>query len=83
MPAHNQAATNGRRGVLGSKDGGGGSFGTHTETEKESADEELVPVLREGRSNHGERAKDTAKEQDTATTPQVVEWVSQPASYEP
>lgn len=72
LPTHDQTTTNGCRGVLGSVWGDSSSLGTHTDTEEETADEELLPVLREGGTDDGDKTEDGGEEDTTTTAEPVV-----------
>jgi hypothetical protein len=82
LPGHDQSTTDGGRRVLCRKNRDCRTLCTHSESEQETADEELPPCLGESRANDGEEAEDGGNE-DCATTAQIeVQGVGQPAANE-
>jgi len=47
LPCHDKSSTNGSRGVLSRKDRYCGALASHTDTKKETSNEELLPCLRD------------------------------------
>lgn len=82
LPCHDKTSTNRGRYVFGGVNWYGRSLGAHTNTEEETTDEQLVPVLRESRANDREQTENSREEDGPTSTKVVVQGVRQPAPEE-
>ena len=82
LPTHDERTTNGRGRVLSSKDGDGGALSSHADTENQTDNEELLPVVRETRGDGCDDEDDGGDENCSAATKVVVQRVTEPASAE-
>lgn len=82
-PGHDESTSDGRRGVLSSKDGHTARLGTHANTHEQTADQELRPRLGTGRSNDRPQAEVGSEKDDTSSSEIKVEGIRQPTADEP
>ena len=80
LPTHNETTSNRSGDVFGGKNGDRRRFGTHTETEQQTADEKLLPGLGETRPDDWDKTEDGTEEDGTATSEVEVERVRKPAT---
>ena len=80
LPTHNEATSDRSRDVFGGKNRDRGRFGTHTNSEQQTADEKLFPGLGKTRTDDREKTKDGAEEDSAATSEVEVKWIGKPAT---
>ena len=81
LPSHDERSPDGGGRELSGEDGDGGSLGSHSDTEEESNDEELLPRLGESRADGGDDEDEGGNEDNSSSSHQVVERVRKPASH--
>lgn len=80
LPTHDQTASNCSRGVLRAEDRDDRAFATHANAQQQSGNEQLLPRLRNSRSDGTEETEDRRREDGPATTKIVVERIRDPAT---
>jgi hypothetical protein len=80
LPTHDEPTPNRSRRVFGSEDGHRGRLRPHTNTEQQTADEQLFPGLGEARADDREKTEDGAEEDSTAASEIEIEWIGKPAA---
>jgi hypothetical protein len=82
LPGHDKRTANGSGRVFGGKNRDGGGLGTHTKTEKQTANKQLGPGPAESGGEDGPETEVGREEDGAATAEPVVEGVREPASDE-
>lgn len=80
LPAHDEAAANGSRGVLSAEDRNGRSLQTHSDAKQKTGDEELGPCLGTGRPDGRKCAEDRGNENGSTTAKETVDRIRKPAA---
>jgi len=75
LPAHDERTSNLGRAAFGSEDWDSRRFGAHPQTQKETANEKLLPCLRTGRADDRTKTKYSRKEDCPTATKLVVQRV--------
>lgn len=82
LPSHDERSSDGGGRELSGEDGHGRSLGSHSDTEQQSDDEQLLPGLSEPGADRCDDEDERGQENDSSSTEDVVERVREPASDE-
>jgi hypothetical protein len=75
LPSHDKSTSDNSRRKLSSVHWDSSGFGTHSNTENKTNGEELVPILRESRSDRGQNENDGSDEDFSSSSEPVVERI--------